>query len=123
MLVRCLVLPSVGLALLALATGRPGFVMAALVFGAGFGLMHPAYTAYMMARVPYRRRGAAFGAMLAAFDTGIGLGSSTLGWVVQQMGFRRAFGLAAIVAAAALPMFIYAERRLGFTGSHKEMKE
>jgi MFS family permease len=113
-LTRCLVLPPIGLALLAVATGRPMFVIAALVFGAGFGLMHPAYTAYVMAHVPYRRRGAAFGAMLAAFDTGIGTGSSTLGWVVQQFGFRRAFGLAAIIAAAALPAFIYAERRLGF---------
>lgn len=113
-LVRCLALPPIGLALLAFATGRPTFVIAALVFGAGFGLMHPAYTAYVMARVPFRRRGAAFGAMLAAFDTGIGLGSSTLGWVVQQTGFRRAFGLAAIIAAAALPAFVYAERRLGF---------
>ena len=122
-LTRCLALPPIGLALLAVATGRETFIIAALVFGAGFGLMHPAYAAYVMARVPYRRRGAAFGAMLAAFDTGIGSGSSAIGWVTQQLGFRRAFGLAAIIAAAALPAFIYAERRLGFLQDVKRVKD
>ena len=115
-LTRCVILPPIGLALLAVATGRLSVIAAALVFGAGFGLMHPAFTAYVMAHVSPARRGAAFGAMLAAFDTGIGTGSSTMGWVIHQVGFRRAFGLAALIAAAALPVFLYAERRLGFRG-------
>jgi predicted MFS family arabinose efflux permease len=76
--------------------------------------MHPAYTAYVMAHVPFARRGAAFGAMLAAFDTGIGTGSSVMGWVIHQFGFRPAFGIAAALAALALPVFLFAEKRLGF---------
>jgi len=43
--------------------------------------------------------------MLAAFDTGIGAGSSTMGWVIDRAGFRVAFGLAALIGAAALPLF------------------
>ena len=113
-LVRSLLAPPIGLALLAVAQGQISFLVAALVFGAGFGLMYPAYTAYVMAHVPPTRRGAAFGAMLAAFDTGIGTGSSALGWLVHHLGFRYAFGAAAGVAMLSLPVFLIAEKRLGF---------
>ena len=115
-LMRCLLLPPVGLLLLTLSNGPISFAAAALVFGAGFGLMHPAFTAYVMTHVPFARRGAAFGAMLAAFDTGIGAGSSAMGWLIDQFGYRPAFGAAAVLAALALPTFVLAERKLGFRG-------
>jgi MFS family permease len=113
-LLRCLMLPPLGLAVLAVANGPAMFVVAAILFGAGFGLMHPAYTAYMMAHVAVNRRGAAFGAMLAAFDTGIGTGSTAMGWIVQASGYRVAYAVAAGIALLSLPYFIVAEKRLGF---------
>ena len=88
-LLPCLLAPPTGLLLLALAQGTNTFLISALVFGAGFGLMYPAFTAYVMEHVPTSRRGAAFGAMLAAFDTGIGTGSTTMGWLIHHTGFRR----------------------------------
>ena len=115
-LTKCLIVPPIGLALLAMAKGAFAFGLAAFVFGAGFGLMHPSFTAYMMAHVPHTRRGAAFGAMLAAFDTGIGLGSSMMGWLIDHIGFRPAFGLTAALASLALPLFLVLERRLGYGG-------
>jgi MFS family permease len=60
-LTKCLLVPPAGLALLAVANGSLSFGLAAMLFGAGFGLMHPAYTAYVMTHVPFARRGAAFG--------------------------------------------------------------
>jgi MFS family permease len=113
-LLRCLALPPLGLAILAAAQGPATFTIAAIVFGAGFGLMHPAYSAYMMEHVAPGRRGAAFGAMLAAFDTGIGSGSMAIGWLVQASGYRMAFAAAAGIALLSLPYFVIAERRLGF---------
>ena len=53
-------------------------------------------------------------AMLAAFDTGIGTGSSLMGWVIHVYGFRVGFACAAIVAGIALPYFLVAEKKLGF---------
>ena len=115
MLLPCLLAPPAGLLLLALAQGTNTFLVSALVFGAGFGLMYPAFTSYVMAHVPTSRRGAAFGAMLAAFDTGIGTGSTTMGWLIHHTGFRIAFGIAAaVIAALSLPLFLFAERRLGY---------
>ena len=114
MLLPCLTLPPLGLFILALAQGNGSFLVAALVFGAGFGMMYPAFTSYVMAHVPTSRRGAAFGAMLAAFDTGIGTGSTTMGWLIHHTSFRIAFGVAAVIAALSLPMFLFAERILGY---------
>lgn len=103
-----------GLVLLAFSQSVWGFAFAALVFGGGFGLLFPAYAAFLMSHVSPLRRGAAYGAMIAAFDTGIGTGSSTMGWLVQRLGYRPAFIVAAALAALAVPYFIVAEKRLGF---------
>jgi predicted MFS family arabinose efflux permease len=113
-LLPCLGLTALGMTLLTLAHGRVMFVIAAVVFGSGFGLVYPAYTAYIMKRIPHWRRGAAFGAMLAAFDTGVGSGSTVMGWLIHHLGFRPAFGVAAALAALALPYFLFAEKRIGF---------
>ena len=61
-----------------------------------------------MRNVSAARRGAAFGAILACFDTGIGTGSTTLGWIIGRHGFAAAFGTAAVLAALSLPYFVAA---------------
>ena len=112
MLLPCLVLICVGLALLALRGSRPWLLASAVVFGTGFGSAYPVFAANVMSHVDPRRRGAAFGGMLAAFDTGIGTGSTAMGLVVHHAGFRAAYGVAALLAAFSLPFFLLAERRL-----------
>lgn len=111
----CLLLTATGMALVAVAQGALTLVIAGLMFGSGFGLLYPAYTAYIMSRIPSWRRGAAFGAMLAAFDVGVGSGSTGLGWLIHQFGFRPAFGIAAALAFLAVPYFLVVEKRVGFS--------
>jgi MFS family permease len=111
--VPCLVLISVGLALLSLGGTRGWMIASAIVFGAGFGTAYPVYVGYVMRDVSAARRGAAFGAILAAFDTGIGTGSTSMGWIIQHYGFRQAFGVAAAISALALPYFLSADRFFG----------
>jgi MFS family permease len=108
----CLVLIAVGLATLALRGTRGSLVTSALVFGLGFGTAYPAFVAYVMHDVDARRRGAAFGAVLLAFDTGVGSGSTVAGWLIQRFGFSAAFGTAAALSAIALPYFLLVDRRL-----------
>ena len=110
--VPCLVLISAGLALLAVATTRSGLILSAIVFGIGFGTAYPVFAAYVTHGVSERRRGAAFGAILAAFDTGIGTGSSSAGWLVASFGYTAAFGVAAALSALALPAFLLADRQV-----------
>jgi MFS family permease len=108
--VPCLVMISCGLAVLALGGTRSLMVISAIVFGLGFGTAYPAYVGYVMRDVTADRRGAAFGAILAAFDTGIGTGSTSMGWLIQHGGFAVAFGVAAGLSALALPYFVLVDR-------------
>jgi MFS family permease len=108
----CLVLIAFGLALLTVGSTRLALVASAIFFGVGFGTAYPVFVAYVMRDVYAARRGAAFGAILAAFDTGIGTGSTTVGWLIQRFGYSTAFTVAAALSAVSLPYFILADRKL-----------
>jgi MFS family permease len=108
--VPCLVMISCGLACLAIGGTRFWMVLSAVIFGIGFGTAYPAYVGYVMQGVSADRRGAAFGAILAAFDTGIGTGSTAMGWLIGRYGFANAFGVAAALSALALPYFLAIDR-------------
>jgi MFS family permease len=108
----CLALIAAGLLLLALGSTLVTMVGSAVVFGVGFGTAYPVFVAHVMHDVSALRRGAAFGAILAAFDTGIGTGSTAVGWLIERVGFPAAFGVAALLSVAALPYFLLADRRL-----------
>jgi len=114
---RRVLLPSLGLiamglALLALNGTWWGLVISAIVFGSGFGTAYPVYAAHVLKHVDAGRRGAAFGGILAAFDTGIGTGSIVTGFLIERFGFQRAYGTAAVLAALALPYFLFAEKQV-----------
>jgi predicted MFS family arabinose efflux permease len=110
-LLPSLVMAALGMAATAFATGAPMLVVAGLLFGMGFGLMWPAFAAIIIGRSAPARRGAAYGAMIAAFDTGIGTGSTVLGIAIQRFGYRPAFTAAAVLAALAAPYFLLVEKR------------
>lgn len=95
---------AMALALIPFQTGAAGLAAAAFLFGAGFSTLYPAFATLVLGRVADHRRGAAFGAMLASFDVGIGLGSLLFGPVVARYGFAAAFLGAAACAAAAWPL-------------------
>ena len=118
--IPCLLLIAAGQAILALGGTKTLMILSAVVFGVGFGTAYPTYVGYVMQHVRPDRRGAAFGAILAAFDTGIGTGSTTMGWLVQRYGYPTAFGAAACLAALALPYFLFIDSRTRKQGSHGE---
>ncbi|MGH9311609.1 MAG: MFS transporter [Vicinamibacterales bacterium] len=109
--VPCLMLATIGLSILPFGPTRGSMMASAMIFGLGFGSAFPVFTAYIMQRVNPRRRGAAYGAIIAAFDTGIGTGSTSMGWIIQRHGYRAAFAVAAAVSALAVPYFLMADRR------------
>jgi MFS family permease len=109
-----LVVITVGLLLLTIAHNRAGLVASAIVFGLGYGTAYPVFAAYITHGVGEERRGAAFGAILAAFDTGIGTGSTVTGWIAGHGGLAVAFGTATALSALAVPTFLAADRTFGF---------
>jgi MFS family permease len=112
MFIPCLGLVTLGFVLLAVGGSRPMFIASALVFGTGFGSAYPLFLGHVMRHVEPARRGAAFGSIIAAFDTGIGTGSMTIGWIVQHHGYRAAYGAAAALALLTVPYFLTVEPKV-----------
>ena len=109
-LLPSLAVAAIGLAILALKPSMVTIVTSALVFGLGYGCAYPAFVAHMLGLTDPARRAQTFGSIVAAFDTGIGLGSILLGAVVAKYGFQSAFGLAAVIAMFSIPTFLTTER-------------
>jgi len=120
--IPCLIFISVGLGLLALGGTRGWMIASAIVFGIGFGSAYPVFVGYVMRDVTADRRGAAFGAILAAFDTGIGTGSTSMGWIIQHYSFAGAFGVAAAISALAVPYFLLMDRMVMGTAEARSLK-
>ncbi len=70
------------------------------------------FLAHVLQFVDETRRGATFGSIIGAFDTGIGTGSIAMGWIIEHFGFPPAWATAAALAACAIPFFVVMERRL-----------
>jgi MFS family permease len=111
-LLPCLVLNALGLGCLAIGGTTMWMLLSAVLFGTGFGTAYPVFVGYVMRDIAPERRGAGFGAILAAFDTGIGTGSTAMGWIAERHGFATAFGVAAVLAALSLPYFLISEKIL-----------
>ncbi len=110
--VPCLFLVVAGFALLSVGGSRGMFIASALLFGTGFGSAYPLFLGHVMRHVAPERRGAAFGSIIAAFDTGIGTGSMVIGWIVQHYGYRSAYGVAAALALLTVPYFLTVEPKV-----------
>ena len=97
--------------LAALPGGSARHVVSAVLYGAGYSMVHTLLNTKLLETADPKRRGAAFGALLFAFDSGIGLGSFSLGWIIGAYGYRAGWALGALAMAAALPLAV----RLGRT--------
>lgn len=115
----CVALIVSGFVLLAIGGSKPFLITSALLFGTGFGSAYPVYLAHVLKFVDQSRRGAIFGSIIGAFDTGIGTGSITMGWIIERFGFEPAWATAAVLAACAIPFFIVMERRVLATETRK----
>lgn len=111
LIVPCLAMIVIGIGILSIANDRATFIISALMFGVGFGSAYPIFVAHLMHHVPENRRTATFGALIGAFDTGIGTGSIAVGWISERYGFGRAFGVAGALALLSIPYYLYMEKR------------
>jgi MFS family permease len=101
-----LLLVPIGFVLLARAQGVASLLVAAVVFGTGFGAAFPAFMTWVLARTDPERRATTFGSVLLAQDTAIGCGSLLVGHIGAVAGLGNAFLVAAGVSALALPAFL-----------------
>jgi len=95
-----MILAASGLWVLSTASELSVFLIAALLYGLGFGLVHPSLMALLVDSVSEEGRGAAMGTFSASFDLGIGMGSIILGFVLQYFGFQVMYSISALIVLA-----------------------
>jgi len=82
------------------------FLGAALLEGAGFGVMMPMISALMADRSQPQERGRVLGVCMGGLDLGIAIAGPLLGLIAEHGGYGPAFGLAAVLMAIALVVFM-----------------
>ncbi len=95
----------ISLALLALWPGWVSFIIAALFFGVGFGMMSPTMQAMAVKTAPPHRRGAASSTYLCAFDCGIGLGGVIAGYLLRFLSYSQMFAIMLLFTLAAFIIY------------------
>lgn len=78
------------------------FMVAAVLYGLGFGSIQPVLNALVISLAPAERRGTANATFLAGLDMGVGLGAIGWGAVAQQLGFIHVYSLSAFLILLAL---------------------
>ncbi len=96
----------VAMLLLSFADTLPRFLVAAVVFGFGFGVLQPTLQAMAVRDVAPRRRGAANATFYIGFDTGIGLGAVIWGFVAEALGYQAVYLGATIPVAMAFILYV-----------------
>jgi MFS family permease len=107
-----LVITIAGLLVLSLSTGLFGVLVAAVLYGIGFGSAHPVLHAAAIRLARPDRKGVANASFSTAIDLGIGLGAILLGWVAQSMSYQGLFMVSAASVACSLLVFTFVRRWL-----------
>lgn len=102
----------VAFVMLAFANTRNAFIASAIVFGAGFGSMYPAFASFILENSDPARRARTFGSIVWAFDSGIAIGSLLVGAIGERYNLGTAFLVAAAASSLAIPIFSVTSRRL-----------
>jgi MFS family permease len=101
-----LVAYTTGLVLLAWVPGAAGMLVGAAVLGIGAAFLTPAIFAAIFRIVPAHERGAGAGTATIFIDLGLGGGPLLLGILAAEVGIPLAFGAAALLTAAAIPLLL-----------------
>ncbi|MBF9132965.1 MFS transporter [Plantactinospora sp. S1510] len=112
LLIPGLLAAAAGMALLMFTSSTAAVLIAAVVFGTGFGIAQNATLATMYSRVPQSAYGTASALWNLAYDAGLGIGAVAFGALAVGTGYPIAFVLTALVVIVGLPI-VRRDRRAG----------
>lgn len=101
-----------GLGLLAIASGPPYLILAAIMCGIGHGFAFPITSALVVTRAQPEERGSAIALYTALFDLGMLLGGPSFGIAVKLAGYPWTFALAGVLVCIATGVFLVWDRRI-----------
>ncbi|MCM1483698.1 MAG: MFS transporter [Muribaculaceae bacterium] len=95
-----------GFALMLAWRSQAAFFGSALILGAGYGMMCPAFQTTFISMAPASRRGTANSTYLTSWDVGAGAGILIGGFVAQRLSYHAAYTMAMTMCAIGLALFI-----------------
>jgi MFS family permease len=107
----------ISFAILSFATRPWQLVLSATLFGIGMGGAYPAFANFLLMNTDPKRRARTFGSIVMAFDTGIAVGSLSIGAIGQRYSLGTAFAVAAALSCLAIPIFMAASRQFNGSGT------
>ncbi len=96
----------VAMVMLSLATQPETFLLAAIIEGAGFGLLIPMLSVLLANRSEPAQRGRIFGICLLGLDLGGAIAAPLFGEIANSLGYRPLFAIGAAMVFLALGLFL-----------------
>ncbi|MFD2629719.1 MFS transporter [Oceanobacillus kapialis] len=101
------VLIFVAMLLLSWLPGTTALLIAAGLYGLGFGSVQPALQAWAVNKAPANRKGMANATFFSSFDLGVGLGAIVFGQLAYQFGYAIIYLTAASSVLLSIILYIY----------------
>ncbi len=96
----------VAMVMLSVARSPEIFLAAAIIEGAGFGLLIPMLSVLLANRSEPAQRGRIFGICLLGLDLGGAIAAPLFGQIANELGYRPIFGIGAAMVFCALALFL-----------------
>ncbi|WP_051253755.1 MFS transporter [Paenibacillus alginolyticus] len=100
-----IILFTLGMILLSMASSPVLFLVAGGMLGLGFGAMLPSFQTIAIQAAPAHRRGLATGTYFLLFDSGYGIGSYVLGAVASKTNYHTMYFIAGLVVACSAILY------------------
>lgn len=97
----------IAMLLLAWLPNMSVMLIAAGIYGLGFGSVQPALQAWAVDKAPGNRKGMANATFFSFFDLGVGLGAMTFGQLASMFGYGSIYKTAALSVLLAMILYIY----------------
>ena len=102
----------IGLLVLSQASSTPLLVLSSLLYGLGYGAVHPSLQTWAVNRCPPDRKAAANGLFLSAIDLGYIVGAVGLGYIAGLQGYAMMYRYSTLALLVFLAVYLYDFTRL-----------
>jgi len=101
------VLIAIAMILLAWLFNTTVLLVAAVLYGIGFGSVQPALQAWSIEKAPIHRRGMANATFFSSFDLGVGIGALLFGQIGHLFGYHTIYLVSAFSVCISIILYVY----------------
>lgn len=86
-------------------------IVAALMYGTGFGAVQPALMAWAIDRAPHNRKGMANATFFSAMDLGVGFGAIVFGFIANAFSYNSVYATSALFVSLSIILYVIILRK------------